>query len=76
MTNAASLINKNNQRNKCNCTNKTNSTLKGKCQFECKGYKEEEHSRKSNDNNVNRNVKKVYVGSTQGTFKKILLSWK
>ena len=44
--------------------------MKGKCQFECTVYKVEVYGHELNDSNVNRNVKKVYVASTQGPFKK------
>ena len=55
---------------KCNYSDKTNSPLKEKRQFECIVYKIEVYGRRHNDNNVDRNVKKVYVGSTQGPLKK------
>ena len=83
MPHVASLINKssikkfrNNQHIKplkCNCTNKTNCSLKGKCQFECIVYKVEVHSCGSNHGNISRNIKKVYIGSTQGPFKKDII---
>ena len=44
-------------------------TLK-KCQFECRVYKVKVHSCGSNDSNISRNVKKVYIDSMQGPFKK------
>ena len=73
----ASLINKSNIRNnqcteppKCNCTDKTNCPLKEKCQIEYIVSKGKVYGRGPKDSNVNRNVKKVYVGSSQGNWKK------
>ena len=82
MPNVASLINKSNikkfrnyQRTELpnrNCTYETNHPIKKKCQFECIVYTVEVHSRGSNDINVSRNIKKGYVLSTLGPFKKYI----
>ena len=56
---------------KCNCINKDTCPLKGKCQYECIVYEMEVYSCKPNNGNVSCNDKKVYVGSSQGPFKKI-----
>ena len=62
MPDVATLINKGNMNKlknngrtepcKCNCTDKTNCSLKRKCQFECVGYKGEVHSRRPGNSNV------------------------
>ena len=76
----ASLINKsnikqklrNNQRTEsleCSCTHKTNCPFKGKFQFKCIVFKSVVHDVGPNDSNVNRNVKKAYVGSKQSSIK-------
>ena len=74
MPNINSIINKSNtiklnkeqynEAPKCNCNNKTGCPLKGKCQFECIIYKVEAY----NSEPHNCKNKKVYFGSTQGTF--------
>ena len=51
-----------------NCIIKATCTFKGKFQNECIFYKVEVYSYKPS--NVSSNDKKLYVGSTQGTFKK------
>ena len=80
MHNVATLINKNNIKKiwnnqhtelpECNCTNKTNCPLK-KCKFECIVYKVEVYCLGSNDSNVRRNIKKVYVGSSPVLLQKV-----
>ena len=79
MASVANLIDKSNTKKlmnkqhkeppKCNCINKTNCPLKGKCQYESVVYELELYC----DNNVIKN-KKVYIGTTQDVFKKMLLS--
>ena len=75
MPNINSIINKSNtiklnkeqynEAPKCNCYNKTECPLKGKCWYECIIYKVEVY----NSEPHNCKNKKVYFGSTQGTFK-------
>ena len=73
----ANLINKSNIKKtmnkqskeppKCNCINKTNYPIRGKCQYKSLVHKVEVHC----DHNVTKNnKKKVYIGSTQVIFKK------
>ena len=74
MPNVASLINKINIKKlrntqhieppKCNCINKTNYHLKEKSQHGCIEYTLDVYNGASNNSNISRNVKKVYVSST------------
>ena len=76
MPNVANLINKSNTKNlmnkqcreppKCNCINKTDCCLRGKCQYKSVVYKVEVYC----DHNATKNNKKVYIESTQDVFKK------
>ena len=73
MSNVASLISGINSKKlkkkqiaetpKCNCVDRNKCPLAGRCQYECVVYKVEVHSQKPCD-------KRVYIGSTQGPFKK------
>ena len=63
------LKEKHNEAPKCNCKDKAVWPLKGKCQYECIVYKVEVYSSEP----YNCNNKKVYFGSTQGTFKQKVL---
>ena len=75
MPNINSIINKSNtiklnkeqynEKPKCNCNNKTECPLKGKCRYECIVYKVEVY----NSEPQNCKNKKVYFGSRQGAFK-------
>ena len=57
---------------KCNCINKVAWPLKGKCQYECIMYDVQVYSCRPNNssNNLSCIDKTVYVGFTQGLFKK------
>ena len=70
MPNVINLISKSNTKKlmnnqcseppKCNCTNKVNCPLKGKCQYECRVYKVEVHSHGSNNSRVGNNDIYIY----------------
>ena len=51
---------------KCNCLNKIDCPLKGKCRYECVVYKVVIYC---DHNGIKNNNKKVYVGYTQDVKK-------